>query len=246
MRLIVIGSSSAGNSYVLENDRESLLIECGVRFQKIKVALNFKLSKVVGCLITHEHKDHCLAVNEVMAAGINVYSAAGTLKAMGVEGNHRAKKINLDTTFTIGGFRIRSFDVQHDCAEPVGFLIHHEETGNVLFLTDSYYVAYTFPNLHNIIVEANYSQEILDDRLRRGDSPEFLRNRVLNSHMSLKTCKELLQANDLRETNNIVLIHLSDSNSNADQFKREVSNLTGKQVHIAEPGLIISFDKQPF
>jgi phosphoribosyl 1,2-cyclic phosphodiesterase len=146
----------------------------------------------------------------------------------------------------MAGFTVKPFKVNHDAAEPVGYLIHHNECGNVLFLTDTMYCSYTFASLNNIIIEANYSQEILDERLRSGASPDFLRNRVLQSHMSLNTCKDLLRANDLRSVNNIVLIHLSDSNSDAKQFHKEVSELTGKNVFVAEPGLTIPFNKTPF
>lgn len=247
MRLVVIGSSSAGNSYVLENEREALLIECGVKFNKIKQTLNFQLSKVAGCIVTHEHKDHCIAAQDVMTAGIKVYTTAGTAKAIGIAGHHRCQVIEKGPRYPIGGFKVMAFGVKHDAADPVGYLVQHEETGNVLFLTDTYYVEYTFKNLNNIIVEANYSKEILDERLRRGDSPEFLRNRVLQSHMSLETCKGLLAANDLKQVNNIVLIHLSDSNSNVGQFLREVKQATGKAVHIADAGMIIeNFNKTPF
>ena len=64
--------------------------------------------------------------------------------------------------------------------------------------------------------------------------------------MNLSTCKELLQANDLSKVNNIVLIHLSDSNSNAKQFQQEITATTGKKVYVAEAGLTIDFNKQPF
>jgi hypothetical protein len=41
-----------------------------------------------------------------------------------------------------------------------------------------------------------------------------------------------------------VLIHLSDSNSNAEGFKQEITELTGKRVTIAEPGTDIDFNKE--
>jgi len=246
MQLTIINSNSSGNAYVLHNEYEALLIECGVRFDQIKQALNYNLKKVVGCLITHEHKDHCKAVTDVMAAGINVFSTFGSLNAMGVSISHRANAITPGQSFLIGEFKILPFSVKHDCADPVGFLINHKETGNVLFLTDSYYCEYTFKGLNNIIIEANYCQSILDKRLEDGTNPLFLRDRVITSHMSLATCKETLKANNLAEVNNVVLIHLSDGNSDAKRFKREVQEATGKTVHVAEPGLTIEFNKQPF
>jgi phosphoribosyl 1,2-cyclic phosphodiesterase len=246
MRLMILGSSSAGNCYILENEQEALIIECGVKFPAIKQALKFKTSKVAGCLVSHEHQDHCKGVNEVMAAGINVYSTKGTAEAMcpGVT-SHRLIHLTANKEIKIGGFTILPFDVKHDAADPVNFLIRHPETGNVLFITDTFYVPYSFRNLNNIMVEANYSQAILDEKLR--NDKEFLRNRVFSSHMSLDTCKELLKANDLSQVNNIILVHLSNGNSNADQFQKEIKELTGKNVYVADAGVTIeNFNKQPF
>src|SRR6185295_11307858 len=171
MQLTVINSNSAGNAYILHNEYEALLIECGVRWDLVKQALNFNLKKVVGCLITHEHKDHCRAVGDVLSAGIDVFSTFGSLNAMGVSISHRANAITPGQSFLIGEFKIMPFAVKHDCADPVGYLINHKETGNVLFLTDSYYCEYTFKGLNNVIIEANYCQKILDKRLLDGAHP---------------------------------------------------------------------------
>lgn len=248
MQLKVLGSSSAGNCYILSNDTESLIIECGVRFDAIQKGLGFDLSKVSGCLISHEHGDHCKGVKEVMAKGITVYASAGTFRGMKIESSHhRASIIIPGKQFQVGSFKIIPFDVKHDAQQPVGFLINHSETGTILFVTDTYYVENTFRGLNNIIVECNYSQEILDRKMKAGATPDFLRNRIFKSHMNLKTCKELLQANDLTAVNKIVLIHLSDSNSNAAEFQKEITAVTGKQVYVAEAGLVIkNFNKTPF
>lgn len=245
MQLKVLSSNSSGNCYLLIGQNETLMLECGVKASHIKQALNFDLSKVVGCLITHEHKDHCCAADDMVNAGINLYSSAGTLSALGFK-SHRLHQIEIGKTFTLGGFKIKAFDAVHDCADPVNYLIEHEEMGRMVFITDSFYCGYTFPDLNNIIIETNYSQEILDAKLAAGATPEFLRNRVLQSHMSLGTCKDFLSANDLRGVNNIVLCHLSDSNSNALQFKDEIKRHTGKAVYIADKGLSINFNKTPF
>ena len=242
MELTVIGTGSKGNAYLLENEEEALLIECGVNIKAIKQALNFNLSKVVGCILTHEHGDHAKSVKEVMASGINVLATYGTHKACKNTANHRAHTFQ-NMTHKLGGFKIKHFKVQHDAAEPCGFLINHKETGNVLFLTDTMYCGYTFRNLHNIIIEANYSHEVI--RVKLGDK-EFLKNRVMESHMSLDTCIDFLKANDLSQVNNIVLIHLSDGNSDEKLFRTEVTNATGKTVTVADNGLVMELNKYPF
>lgn len=247
MQLTVINSNSSGNCYILQNQKEALIIECGVRLDRIKQAIGFNVLKVAGCILSHEHKDHSKSVFEVMGAGINVWASKGTHQAIGSIGKHRAKFMECGKSYLIGSFTVMPFDVKHDCAEPFGFLIRHDETGTVLFLTDSYYTEYKFKGLHNVIIEANYCETILQAKLNDGASPKFLRDRVIESHMSLQTCLETLKANDLSKVNNIVLIHLSDSNSDAKRFKKEVERVTGKQVHVAEAGLVIDqFHKQPF
>lgn len=244
MRLKVIGSGSAGNSYVVYNDTETLIIECGVRFQLIKQALNFNLHNVSGCLITHSHQDHCKGVKDVLSAGIDVYCLPETAEAFGIP-SYRINKIETLKSFKVGNFTVKAFPLQHD-VPCVGYHITHEETGQFCFITDSYYCQYVFKNLSNIIVEANYCDKILQARMDSGVSPQFLRDRVVQSHMSLETCKGFLKANDLSKINNILLIHLSDSNSNAVQFKKEVRDLTLANVHIAEKGLDIEWNKTPF
>lgn len=247
MVLKIINSNSAGNAYILESTSgEALLIECGVRFDMIKRTLNFNLKNVAGCILTHEHGDHAKAVNDVLAAGINVWASAGTHGALSTINHHRARVTKSGHAFNVGSFKVKAFDVKHDVEEPLGYLIYHQECGSVLFLTDSYYCEYNFSGLNNIIIEANYCQGILDRRLQEGVNPKFLRDRVITSHMSLATCKKTLQAYDLSQVNNIVLIHLSDSNSDADRFKREVQEVTGKRVHVANAGDEMLFNRTPF
>jgi len=246
MKLTTIGSGSKGNCYLLEaSTGEILMIECGVHIKQIKQALNFDFSKVVGCIVTHSHLDHSKSIHEVLGLGINVWASEATHEARGTTMNHRSCVFeNMGDAF-LGHFTVKAFDVQHD-VPTFGFLINHPECGNTLFLTDTFYCKYTFKNLNNIIIEANFSREIIDLKMQNGHAPKFLRDRILKSHLSLEYCKELLQANDLSQVNNIHLIHLSDSNSNEVQFQREIAELTGKNVTVASNGMTIPFDKTPF
>ncbi len=247
MQLKVLGSSSKGNCYILENESESLIIECGVNILEIKKALEFSFSKVAGCILTHEHKDHSLSVLNLLKVGCPVFTSRGTIRALGLPvDHHRLYTIVAGTAFQVGSFKVLPFAVKHDVVEPLGFIINHAECGNVLFITDSYYVENTFKNLHNIIIEANFSQAIIEAKVASGSSPDFLRNRVFKSHMSIETCKKTLLANNLSKVQNIVLVHLSDGNSDASQFKKEIEEATGKLVHIADAGLIIPLNRQPF
>ncbi|WP_343302885.1 MBL fold metallo-hydrolase [Chitinophaga niabensis] len=237
MELRVIGSNSAGNAYLLKGETETLLIECGVQFRKIKEALQFNLQGV-SCIVTHCHGDHAKAIKDVLNAGVPVYGGVDTFKACDVDRHHNAMVIRAGLSYQIGEFKVRPFSVNHD-VPCFGFLIHHPECGLTLFLTDTYYCDYVFPGINNIIVECNHDELIMEGN----GTPGFLRDRIVQSHMNLETCKGLLAANDLSTVNNIVLIHLSDSNSDERRFVREIRDLTGKNVVAASAGLSIPFNK---
>lgn len=245
MNLQILGSSSSGNCYLFESKNDVLIVEAGIRLSEVKKALNFDLSKVVGCLITHEHGDHAKYAKDIISSGIDVFASAGTIEATKLN-SHRLYPIKHAGGYQIGGFKILPFDVKHDAKQPLGFIIYHPEMGNVLFLTDSYFVEYQFPGLNQLLVECNYSEEILKSRLNSGSVHPSIANRVRTSHMSLRTTKELLQANDLRKVNNIVLIHLSDKNSDAGLFQSDIHELTGKTVTIADKGVTLDFNLKPF
>ena len=247
MDLICLGSSSSGNCYILQNQNEALVIEAGVSLKDVKKAVNFNISKVVGCMVSHEHGDHAKYVKDFLKARINVWMSEETLR------NVKYDKSDFLPFFAesgskikIGGFTVLPFGVKHDAAEPLGFLIKHEEIGLLLFITDSFYVPYTFTGLTNIMIECNYRMDLLQEGIQSGRIPNKLRDRTLESHMSIDTCRKALLANDLSKVNNIILLHLSDGNSNAEEFKEDIRLATGKRVHIAEKGLNIKLNKHPF
>ena len=246
MELKCLSSSSSGNCYLLTSrSGETLVIESGVRFSKVKEALDFDISGVIGVLLSHEHKDHCKYVKDFLAAGIDVFASLGTIKAIKIN-HHRFSRARHNHVFSVGEFVVMPFDIQHDCAEGLGYLIKHEEMGTCLFLTDSFYVEYVFPGLNNIMIEANNSEQIINDRLESGTIHPSVANRVNTSHMSIETLKTMLNANDLTQVNNIILLHLSDGNSDAKAFKKDIEDLTRRTVHVADKGLCINFDKTPF
>lgn len=252
MNLKVVSSGSIGNCYILENKTDALLIECGTSWKRTKQALNFDVSKVSGCLITHEHGDHCSQLNSVVKNGIDCFMSQGTFEAIQEKskkvgcGNHRLNFIEKNKPFDVGPFKVIAFSVKHDAKDPLGFLIYHEDCGTVLYLTDTNMIHHKFNNLNNILIECNYSDKIMAEQIRKSTRPKFVYERTRNSHLSLEQCKMILVQNNLDEVNNIVLIHLSDGNSNEAEFQQEIESLTGKTTTIAKKELILNFNKNPF
>jgi phosphoribosyl 1,2-cyclic phosphodiesterase len=224
MRLKVVGSGSSGNCYILETKEDALVIEAGVHLKELKKAIGFNIAKVSGVIVTHSHGDHAKHSASYKVNGLKVYD-------------------EFDGKLNIGSFKVLPFEVVHD-VKTYAFMINHPEMGTTCFVTDTHYLPNRMRGLNNMIIECNYDQEILDQKVNSGKLLPFLRERIMTSHMELQTLKGVMKANDLTQVNNIVLIHLSDSNSNAEGFKQEITELTGKRVTIAEPGTDIDFNKE--
>ena len=227
-----IASSSLGNSYIVDDGKTKLLIECGLRFRDIQIALNFQTSQIEGCLLTHEHDDHSHSVRDVLKAGMHVYTSEGTQEALGIK-HHRFKSIEARKQFRVGSFTILPFEIEHDATEPLGFLIESDAGERLLFATDTYFIRYRFERLNIKAVECNYSEEILKQNILDGIVPVAMKKRLMHSHFSFENYKKFLKANDLSHVKEIWMIHMSNRNSDAEQFKKEVRQLTGKPVYIA-------------
>lgn len=256
MELKILGSSSKGNCYIFDNGDEALVLECGIPFKRVQEAVNYNTGRIVGAVISHEHGDHAKAVQKFLDAFIPVFTSRGTAKALDIYGNNLVTDVADHVMYSLGKFRILPFPVEHDAAQPFGYLLHHPAMGTVLFATDTMYLRHhpfglddiiKFQGLNNILLECNYRHDILEANINAGKLPKVTANRTMKSHCSFAECRATLLAQDLSEVNNIVLIHLSDGNSNAREFQRDIQEATGKTVTIAESGLTIkNFNKTPF
>lgn len=53
--LKVVGSSSKGNSYIIETSNKSLILELGCKWSEVLEMLDYKIGKVLGVLVSHAH-----------------------------------------------------------------------------------------------------------------------------------------------------------------------------------------------
>lgn len=222
-------SSSKGNLYTVDDSHTKALIEMGLPIKEIKKALGFRLSDISFALLSHCHRDHSHSVQEIMKAGIDVYTSKGTIEALNLSG-HRVHPIQALKQFKVGTWTIMPLEAQHDAPEPLCFLMANSMGEKLLFATDTYYIKYRFVGLSVVAVECNYSSDILYDNIEKGLVPEGLKNRLLRSHFSLENVKKFLLANNLSKVQGIYLMHLSSGNSDAERFKREIQEITGKQI----------------
>lgn len=183
-------------------------------------------------LTSISYADHSKAIKDIMKAGIDCYLSKGTVEALEISG-HRINIVKAKRHLTIGTWTVLPFDTEHDSVEPLGFLLSNQDGEKLLYATDTYYLKYRFQGLTHIMLETNYSLDILQNNVEIGSVDHALKNRTIRSHMSLENAKKLLMANNLSKVQEIWLIHLSEGNSDEKRFKREIQELTGKMVFVA-------------
>lgn len=161
-------------------------------------------------------------------------------------GHHRSVILEPMKKQKIGPYTVLGYPTIHDTKEPMGFVINHEESGVIVFLTDTVFSPFKFSNAVHWLVEANYCDEILEEKRASGNENQFLRDRVISSHFSFQNLQDMLRANDLTKTRTITLLHLSDRNSNELAFKKKIEDEFLKETYIADKGLEINLNKFAF
>lgn len=238
MRLYVAATGSAANTYVLSGSGgESLILDAGVALKKVAPHVP-NLRKIAGVLLTHEHGDHARYIGDYILRGHKCYASKGTWDALSARGLTCMPLLQ----FEAGPFKVMPFETEHDAAEPFGYLIRYQPTGElVLYATDTYYLRYTFPQVNYWLMECNYCEDLID-----AETDLVLRNRLKESHMSLRRLKDALKANSLTDAAKIVLLHLSDSRSDEARMVREITEQTGVDTVAASAGMEIELERVPF
>jgi len=233
----VLGSSSEGNGYIIETSEGYLLLEAGVNPNAIWKKIGHKRKKVLGCLVSHSHGDHCKYVKNIAERNINIYCNKDVADTKELPAD-RTWVVTPYKWFSIGNFRVYPFECKHDVPN-YGYIIKHPEFEPLLFGTDTYAYPYNFNGIKHYLVEANYSDEILAN----SDIDTTQRNRLMQSHMSLDYCIKFLEECNAQEADTITLIHLSARHSNADEFQKRVQDEFLVPTYIADKNVIINISK---
>lgn len=237
----VFGSGSKGNGYLIDDGHSQIIIECGVPFHHVQQQMGHDFSKVAGVLITHEHRDHCKYIKKLIdGTSVSFFATEGTTQAMFADeklvlkqyDSYRFKPLLYKETQKIGTWYVTPFETKHDVAEPCGFLIDNTAGDRLVFVTDSYYVKYRFPNVTHMMIEANYSKEIIDQKMNRGFDIKR-KERLLESHFDFERTLDFIKTNKSDRLQEVWLLHLSDANSHEQKFKEDTQKLVGVPVYIA-------------
>lgn len=216
MKLTILGSGSAGNCAYLETAETRLLIDAGFSLRETRkrlAAICRGPEDLSGVLITHEHSDHvgglpmlCKKLN------IPVYCNRDTRDAIERQLQCRfdCRLFATRSSFEVGDVIVDTFDIPHDAADPVGFLLRTAE-GNVGFLTDLGHVTKQVLDrvraANVLVLETNHDLKMLQESSR----PWSLKQRIAGRHGHLSNedaadaAREIMSA----ELRHLYLGHLS-------------------------------------
>ena len=222
MQLTVLGSGSSGNCYLIHNETECLILDAGIPSIDVQRALDYNIQNIVGVLVTHAHGDHAKYAKDFAKMGIPVIKPY-------------EKPID---TITLGNFKIQPFGVEHD-VPCFGFMVKHEEIGKLIYITDTTHVVHKFSQLNHMLIEANYDKTLIDDTQANA-------THVRQGHMEIGETIKFVKANNCNSLRNVVLVHLSNANSNEQQFIDAIQKCVNCDVYAADKGLQIRLSKYPF
>lgn len=168
-----------------------------------------------------------------MNVGIDCYTSQETINHLQLK-HHRLNRISNKGLFTVGSFKVVPFDVIHNLP-CMGFLVSHSESGKILFITDAAFVNHKFSNISHLLLECNYSDETM------------VNNHGLGAHMALDTCIDFIRANSSPDLRNVVLLHMSATNSDERKFVDAVKAVTPHaDVVAADKGVTVNLNTYPF
>ena len=228
MRLKCLGSSSAGNCYLLTSDSgETLILDCGIPIKEVKKGLDWNIKDVVGVLCTHKHLDHSKSLDD--------------LKKMSIPAFAPYQRIYNKKNY--GGFTIYPFPLQtldgnwtHTDANgelcPIyGFLITHKEMGKMLYITDTELIKWRFKDINHILLGVDYDKDLVD----KDNDPKT--KHVFRGHLSIDTACDFVKANHSDSLQNVIMCHLSSENADSDSFIEKMKKVAyGANVDVAVAG----------
>lgn len=188
---------------------------------------------------TVSHSDHANkdTIRKVVQYGIPIYSNEETRVV-----DKRIISMKKGRKTSIGGFKIQPILLFHNCMN-FGYVIEHEEIGKLVFCTDTCRIPYRFKNVNHFMVEANYSYDLLIDHM----CDNVYSQSASENHMEINDTIEMLKENYSSSLQNVVLIHLSNGNSDANEFVKKTKEELGfNNIFVAEKNFVLPLQKEEF
>lgn len=210
----IVSSGSKGNSTVLWDGEDAIVIDFGISVKKFKaraeeIGLKYNSLSV---FLTHEHSDHAQGLKAARnLLNCDIYMRPKVKDVLKIPGTYPVRE-----STTIGNFVVETIPVSHDALDPVGYIIKYNDRKISIFSDLGYFPMEHIQKLHDsdlIAMEANHDLEML----RTGPYSAYLKKRIESTHGHLSNFQaaEVLES-CVDSSTDIVLIHLSDENNTPD------------------------------
>lgn len=217
-----------------------MVIDAGIKFDKVNKEVGYHLHKAETCLITHAHADHTAYISDFLNAGIIACLLPETRVQVPKCASERYyKEIAIGTQYQTQSFAFVPLEMVHTnndgtACPCVGYLIVDKASGEkMLWATDTQYIKNRFNALDYYCIEANFF-EVEDWAASLPYIQKSVEQRRVQSHMSVETAIRFLQAQDLSKCKAVYLLHISNSLSDKErkEIVERVRKVVGKGVKV--------------
>ena len=215
--LTVLGSGSRGNSLHVEGGGKALLVDAGLSAKQLEARMEevgASGAELLGVILTHEHGDHTAGLKTFLKKRkIPIYASHGTKDALEPElATVEWRSFEAGALVEIGSFRIETFPVPHDAAEPIGLRITCGRVRIGLISDLGFVTRLVVERLKGcaaLVLESNYDEAMLRDEEKR---PWSVKQRISarHGHLSNGAAAKLLEEVAGPELRELFLGHISE------------------------------------
>lgn len=213
MKVVVLSSSSKGNSTYIEMNNSKFLIDAGLGFNDIKdklFTLGVTADELDFIVVTHSHSDHVRSIHSFNRVyNTKIYIGENTYN----EYNKKELLKNyefLDNITEINGIKFDKIPISHD-RSGFGFVFEHDNK-SICYMADTGMIhtkfhkkmqnktVYIFESNHDVMMEMNGTKDEMTKIRNIGDM----------GHLSNEDCAMYLNRLIGNDTTDIILIHISE------------------------------------
>jgi len=233
-----LGSGSAGNSFVVKNNKTILMVDCGFGLKETIDRLGrYKIepNQISAILLTHEHEDHIKgAFSLANKYQIPIYLSYGTHQMCHKKINDgyqiKFELIRNFDSFMIENVLVSPIPVPHDAREPFQFRFDCKNK-SIAIITDlgkiTKHVIEKLSMVNLLVLEFNHDEEML----RSSDYPDSLKKRINGhyGHLENKESLKLLDSINHSSLKWVIAAHLSEKNNHIDLVKKMIFEIVDKK-----------------
>lgn len=235
MRVVVLSSSSSGNSTYIEINNIKFLIDAGLPFNMLKEKLyeiKADPSKIDFIIVTHAHMDHVRCVHSFNRVyNTKIYISKETFN----EYNKKEYIHNyefFDDLEEINSIKFSKIPISHD-KKGFGFTFEYMNK-SIAYMADTGMIHSRYHNLLKnktiYLMESNHNVEMEMNGTK--DQMTKLRNIGDEGHLSNEDCAKYLCHFIGENTTHIFLIHISDHDNTYEEAYRVNREAIDKKIKI--------------